>query len=227
MKRGRTAVAAVGIATAPLIMATGCEHFPDPVVDNIGAASAKYHLSAAGMLGLGTCESMLEVDPKPKSKYGGTYQHLRRLWPGRVATYNARHPEERVSGKINDPRSMAFVTADMIATGGLGPWQCETDYRCYSNPDGNKKMCKPSVWRKRLALTGKAAIGSQIIDLHPPTTTTVPPTTTTVDPSIYALEHADGPCEAEQSSPVEIPDLDRNVLSTHLDRYLLLEPVAA
>lgn len=194
MKNSTRGIIAGGLMLTSMEATTACDvRVTDPVVYNIVDASNRNNLSDIGMLGMFTCESMLK--PETVGRYDGkTYlglgQHRDIYWPPRADDFNRRHPDSMVSRKpagALDARSAIEVTTEMVALGGLGPWQCETDYHCYSNPTGNKKMCKPQVWQNRVARAGGVIMGKDVVFpalMVPPTTeTTVPETTTIVAPA--------------------------------------------
>lgn len=167
MKKTMRGVVAAGLMLTTVEAGTACDvRVSDPTIYNIVEASNKYGLSDIGLLGKMTCESMLDAGAIGRydgKVYLGLAQHRRDLWPARVNGYNKRNPNQQVSTDALDARASAFVTAEMIDTGGLGPWQCETDYHCYSNPNANKKKCKPQVWQDRVKRAGGVIIGSDVV----------------------------------------------------------------
>ena len=151
-----------GMMLAPAFLSS-CEAY-DPVITPIVEASNKYNLSDIGMVGLAACESALNPDANRYNKklYKGLYQQGRQYWAARVGAYNSRNSDNPVSRDIYNELSQSFVSAEMIAMGGLRRnWECESAFHCYTKPDG--PHCKPDLWRGELRDSGMIVIGKDIV----------------------------------------------------------------
>lgn len=210
-KRVRGAIAVGLMAGAPV--AAGCNveihRTTNPVLNSIDRASSRYNLSAIGLLGLTGCES--GFDPYASNgPYESYLQQGEQYWFKRWKNYNKANPNDQVPNDIHNSDSHYMVSGSMMTTikSIRQNWECESKYRCYSNPEQQK--CRPDLWKQMLKDAGAVAIGNRIVRIAPvpptapPTTTEAP--TTTLPPAVLVVAGQPSP-EAVQQEAAEFLSL--------------------